>query len=312
MTIIDSIKKIFLGVIKGDDLAIKVDDGQDKLAYPSGFNSDQIALFRYMETTRVSMFITGSAGTGKTTLLRYFANHTKKKIVLTSYTGMAASQINGQTIHSLFRIPLSLGDLSKYLRSKMYRDVIAKIQTLVIDEVSMVRPDIFWFIDMVCRVSKGIDRPFGGIQLLMFGDPFQLPPVIKTEEEEFIKQKYKGVHFFNYLSKINFEFEKYELSTVVRQQDSVFIDILNRLRVGKFTKGDLDAINAQRKNSVTTDTVSLCAFKKDAETVNGNKLNSLPGDVHIFRATVLGEVNLNNCPAAETLRLKKGAKILGN
>lgn len=165
--------------------------------------------FQLIENTTECLYITGKAGTGKTTFLKYIVQNTHKKIVVAASTGIAAINAGGVTLHSLFNIPLSIQNPNDTLRGQIHEDKVrlfALLDTLIIDEISMVRPDIIDYIDRKLRFYRMIDLPFGGVQVIMFGDLYQLPPVVKSDEKNVLLQMYRGVYFSTHIFGENADF----------------------------------------------------------------------------------------------------------
>ncbi len=205
-------------------------------------------LISLLENSSVNLFVTGRAGTGKSTLLNYFREHTKKNVVVVAPTGVAALNVRGQTIHGFFKFKIGVteNDIKKLdpdsLNGKMY----AKIDTLIIDEISMVRADLFDCIEKFMRLNgKQSDQPFGGIQVVVIGDLFQLPPVVGYGEQHIFETKYESPYFFDSKSYIHGHFAIFELTHVYRQHDPVFIDILDKIRTGEADMNHVEYINKQ-------------------------------------------------------------------
>ena len=206
--------------------------------------------------TRRSLFLTGKAGTGKSTFLRYVSKHTKKKHVILAPTGIAAINAGGSTLHSFFRLPFHplLPNDSRYDRRHIketlkytgaQRKLIREVELIIIDEISMVRADIIDFIDKVLRVYTRNPEPFGGKQLLLVGDIFQLEPVLKDDERQLLQPFYPSPYFFNAKVWQQMPVVSIELRKVYRQSDPAFIAILDRIRNNTATTADLQALNAR-------------------------------------------------------------------
>ena len=202
-------------------------------------------LFRLMAQTDKRLLITGKAGTGKSTLLKYFLEHSDKSVVALAPTGLAAVSIGGQTIHKFFGFPPALLDESKVKKrgnSKIYK----AINAIVIDEVSMVRADVFDAMDLFMRMhGKHKNKPFGGVQLMLFGDLFQLPPVVRDDEKPLFQRWFKSPYFFDAKCFKNCAFQTIELTEVFRQKEKMFIEVLDKIRQGKVSHHDLSLINAR-------------------------------------------------------------------
>lgn len=275
---------------------------------------EQGKVYEKMEYTNDNLLITGKAGTGKTELLKYFKKNTKKKVILLSPTGIAALNAGGQTIHSLFRFDFGVQEKETINKEwfKHSNDMLKVVDTIILDEVSMIRPDIFEAVDLVMRNVRKCVLPFGGVQIICIGDLFQLPPVI-TDKEVYrcLKDIYGGTLFFNAPSFKEADFKIYELSHIYRQKESNFIDILNKIRVGNIT---LDILETLNKNVITSDnidhTVTLTTTRAASDTINNRKLDELPGEEFIYTAKVEGNIDKSSYPADYEIHLKVGAQII--
>ena len=211
-------------------------------------SDEQQKLFEYIESTDAHVFVTGRAGTGKSTLLTYFIENTEKSVAVVAPTGVAALNVGGTTIHSLFGFPfgvLGTVDLSKHMR-RYTREVLSAIDVLVIDEVSMVNADIMDAISRAMGIARGKRKvPFGGAQVIMFGDPYQLAPVPPREIDDinYMTENYESTWFFDAHVWRDAQLERYELIEIFRQTDGHFKDILNALRDGSVTQEMIDELN---------------------------------------------------------------------
>lgn len=292
-------------------------------------------LMELVECTNHSFFITGKAGTGKSTFIKYFKEHSTRKIVLVAPTGIAALNIGGQTIHSFFNIPpvdfLDSAKMHSINLSARAIPIIEQLDVLVIDEISMVRPDILDTIDYLLRKQKGNDIPFGGIQVLMVGDPYQLPPVITNNQLVAIRHQgrqftgtirdifnlvYKGCFFFHsrvfkkLIQKKTIDFV--ELMTVYRQNDSDFIRILNAIRVDNIQPVDLVKLN-MAVTPFAKDAICLCTTNTQALQINNQELNSLSSVAYDFIADLQGTFaspTPPSFPIQQPLQLKSGARVM--
>src|SRR3989338_3171932 len=197
-----------------------------------------------MNNSNKNIFITGKAGTGKSTLLNYFRNNTKKKITVLAPTGVAAINVEGQTIHSFFKFKpdITLNKVKKY--KGWDKEVYEKIEAVVIDEISMVRADLLDCIDKFMRLNgKNPAKQFGGVQMIFIGDLYQLPPVVTSKEKGMFISQYKGQYFFDSITFQNFEIEFVELEKIYRQKDNKFINLLNSIRNNSITQKQLESVN---------------------------------------------------------------------
>lgn len=279
---------------------------------------------RYVKYTGKSIFLTGRAGTGKTTFLKHIAQTTSKRFVVLAPTGVAAINAGGTTIHSFFQLPLCpyLPDvkelITEYQTPEKYRSlrkerikIIRTLDLLIIDEISMVRADLLDAIDMSLRRYRRNDRPFGGVQLLMIGDIHQLSPVVKENERPYISQVYPSPYFFHSKALQKLEYITIELQKIHRQRDAEFIEILNAVRENRVTHDILRRLNARvGMGRDHDDVIRLTTHNAQADHVNSAELAALPGEPVVFGATIEGEFPENSYPADENLSLKKGAKVM--
>ena len=283
-----------------------------------------------VQYTRRSLFLTGKAGTGKSTFLRYVAQNTKKKYVILAPTGIAAINAGGQTLHSFFKLPFHplLPNDSRYnvrnIRQTLkYSGVTTKLlrelELIIIDEISMVRADIIDFIDRVLRIyCRNMRQPFGGKQLLLVGDIFQLEPVVKPDEWQLLQPFYSSAYFFAAKVWQEMQLVSIELQKVYRQNDTSFIALLNRIRQNRATDADLAAINSRYSNdaapaSEAHDTalrVTLATRRDTVDWLNEQKLSELPGEPTTFDGTIRGEFPPTSLPAPMELQIKPGAQVI--
>lgn len=281
------------------------------------FNEEFSQVFEGLEYTRLSLFITGKAGTGKSTLLQYFRLKTQKNIAVLAPTGVSAINIKGQTIHSFFQFkpditPQNVGDIHI---SKKKRELFKKLDAIVIDEVSMVRADLMDCIDQTLRINgPDFDKPFGGIQMIFFGDLFQLPPVVMREEEEIFRTSFKTPFFFSAKVFQQFKFKTMYLTKIYRQKDEQFIHLLNAVRDNEVLAHHVHAFNSRYKPQHKTDPkemyISLTTTNALAERVNVQQLAQIPTRSKIYAGVVSGEFDRKSLPTAQILELKKGAQVM--
>ncbi len=277
-------------------------------------NAEFKSAFDLMEYTKECLFITGKAGTGKSTLLKYFKAHTGKKIIVLAPTGVAAVNVGGQTVHSFFKLPPRIvqKDDIKRLRD---RGLIENLDMVIIDEVSMVRSDLMDGIDYALRLNRGkMKTPFGGVQMVFFGDLFQLSPVVENEAKELLEERYPSPYFFSAKVFNDCHIKAVELSTIYRQKDDSFMELLNRVRNKEYNKEDLDKLNERvRKDATVSDkdpTVILTTTNSLANMINQDRLAKLPGKEIMFEASSSGKFEKSAYPTEESLRLKKGAQVI--
>ncbi|MCT2224845.1 ATP-dependent DNA helicase [Microbacterium paraoxydans] len=307
-------------------------------------SEEQQELFRLIEDTAEHVFITGRAGTGKSTLLQHFAWNTKKQIAICAPTGVAALNVEGQTIHSLFRLPIGLigdGDIDQ---NDATRRILNAIETLVIDEISMVNADLMDAIDRSLRQARGRrGEPFGGVQIVMFGDPYQLAPVPpRGDEARYVKDHYRSFWFFDAkvwagpstgpstgsgaqggegaLFEVDTRAELHvrELVQIHRQSDDGFKSMLNAVRYGRVTADIAGILNAQGARtppdpeSGEVPMITLATRNDIVNSINSRHLAALPGKEQTARAEVNGDFGRGEAslPAESELKLKVGAQVM--
>ena len=276
--------------------------------------------------TRHSLFLTGKAGTGKSTFLRHVASNTKKKTVVLAPTGIAAINAGGVTLHSFFHLPFHpLLPTDKRYDARHIREtlkygsdrikLLREVELIIIDEISMVRADIIDFIDKVLRIyCRNHRQPFGGKQLLLVGDTFQLEPVIKDDERQLLQPFYPSMYFFNARVWSEMPLVSIELRKVYRQKDSEFIGILDRIRTNTFNSLDLNMLNSRVGADLNLGDSSLCitlATRRDTvDYINSKHLDELAGDSITFNGSIRGEFPLSSLPTPMELEVKVGAQVI--
>lgn len=268
-----------------------------------------------MEETTKNVFITGRAGTGKSTLLTFWRGKTKKKAVVLAPTGVAALNVQGQTIHSFFRFrpDITLDKVRK--RFSKGKNIYREIETIVIDEISMVRSDLLDCVDKFIRLNgKDKTLPFGGIQMIFIGDLYQIPPVVTGKERQIFKTLYKSQYFFDAKVFAGLEMEFIELEKVYRQHDQGFIDLLNAIRNNSATEEHLEAINARFSPhfdpSIKDFFIYLTPTNKLAEEINQKQLAKIKGRLYTYHGEILGDFNLRSLPTKIDLSIKKGSQVM--
>ena len=290
---------------------------------------DALQIINY---TRRSLFLTGKAGTGKSTFLRYVADHTKKKHVILAPTGIAAINAGGSTLHSFFRLPFHpllpndtryswrhIKETLKYTGAQ--RKLIREVELIIIDEISMVRADIIDFIDKILRVYTRNPEPFGGKQLLLVGDIYQLEPVLKDEDRQLLQPFYPSSYFFNAKVWQQMPIVSIELRKVYRQSDERFIAILDRIRNNTSTPADLYALNTRVTDRPSGSdsplsalhsplTITLAARRDTVDYTNEQHLAALEGDPITFTGEIKGDFPETSLPTPMELQLKPGAQVI--
>lgn len=279
-----------------------------------------------IQYTHRSLFLTGKAGTGKSTFLRYISQTTKKKHVILAPTGIAAINVGGSTLHSFFKLPFhpllpndnrySVRNLRKTLKYNSEKiKLIKEVELIIIDEISMVRADIIDFIDKILRVyAQNMRVPFGGKQLLLVGDMYQLEPVLKEEERALLQPFYPSKFFFDAHIFREMQLICIELQKVYRQTDPLFISILDHIRTSNATQADLSILN-QRVGSNNDEAgdalaITLSTHRDTVDYINQQHLQQLPGEPTVFYGIIEGEFPENNLPTPMKLEIKTGAQVL--
>ncbi len=273
----------------------------------------------FVENTGRSIFLTGKAGTGKTTFLKTIVENSRKRPIVVAPTGVAAINAGGVTIHSFFQLPFTPYVPGSKLESKFdfgreKRKIIASIDLLIIDEISMVRADLLDAIDTVLRRFRDHYLPFGGVQLLMIGDLAQLTPVVTAEDEQILKPYYDTPYFFGSKALQQIDYVTIQLDHVYRQQEMSFIDILNQIREGHPTPEALSILNSHCKPTFIPKPeepyIRLTTHNQLANYYNDTELKKLSGRSYLFHAEISGTFPDFSYPTAETLELKQGAQVM--
>ena len=274
---------------------------------------EQRAVFEAIETTREHIFVTGRAGTGKSTLLEYLAWNTSKQLVVCAPTGVAALNVGGQTIHSLFRLPIGVIADHEIEQSAELKKLLNTIETLVIDEVSMVNADLMDTMDRSLRQARQRPRePFGGVQVVLFGDPFQLAPVPGDgDERAYFADRYRSMWFFDAHVWEEADLTIYELGTIHRQHELEFKQLLNAVRHGQVTAEMAGRLNSVGARPAPDDgAITLATTNATVTRINQSALGRLPGRVLSAVADVNGDFGGRAYPADEKLELKVGAQVM--
>ncbi|WP_281670496.1 AAA family ATPase [Segatella buccae] len=279
-----------------------------------------------IQFTRRSLFLTGKAGTGKSTFLRHIAATTKKKNIILAPTGIAAINVGGSTLHSFFKLPFhpllptdsrysprNIRDTLKYNTEKI--NILREVELIIIDEVSMVRADIIDFIDKVLRIyNRNMREPFGGKQLLLVGDIYQLEPVVREEDRKLLSPFYPDNFFFDAKIFQQMQLVSIELKKVYRQTDPVFIDILDHIRTSQIRTTDLALLNKRVGAELNTGdsklSITLSTRRDTVDYINQQQLDLLPGEATLFRGSIEGDFPESSLPTPIELYLKTGAQII--
>ena len=280
--------------------------------------------WRIVENTGMHMFLTGKAGTGKTTFLKELKRRSPKRMVVTAPTGIAAINAEGMTLHSFFQLPFAPyipdtvfnagKDAYRYRFSKEKIRIIRSIDLLVIDEISMVRADLLDAVDSVLRRYRSSHLPFGGVQLLMIGDLQQLAPVVKAEEWELLSKHYDTPYFFSSRALAETQYATIELKQTYRQTDAHFLNLLNRVRTNTADRRVLEELNRRYKPQFVPPTeeryIRLTTHNILAQNINERELGKIDRPTFVFNAVITGKFPEYSYPTDETLTLKQGAQIM--
>lgn len=288
---------------------------------------------RYVELTGVSVFLTGKAGTGKTTFLRDLAAHCPKRHVVLAPTGVAAVNAGGVTIHSFFQLPFEpyLPDVKELVTeyqmpnarkglNKTKLNIIRTLELLIIDEISMVRADLLDAVDMMLRRYRRNSRPFGGVQLLMIGDVHQLPPVVTERERPYMERVYPSPFFFNSKALQKVDYVTIELTHVYRQQDAAFVSLLNHVRDNDLDAATLAALNSRvvsgerrtesgerRSEGIP---ITLTTHNRQADAINRRHMDALKGEMRMYKAIVRGNYPDSMVPIDTLLEVREGERVM--
>ena len=289
-------------------------------------NAEMQQALQIIQFTRRSLFLTGKAGTGKSTFMRNLAATTKKKHIVLAPTGIASINAGGSTLHSFFKLPFhpllpndsrytprNIRETLKYNSEKC--KLLREVELIIIDEISMVRADIIDFIDKVLRIyNRNMREPFGGKQLLLVGDIYQLEPVIKEEERQLLCPFYPSNFFFDARVFKEMQLVSVELRKVYRQKDPLFIELLDHIRTSRVTTADLSLLNNRVNASIETPethlSITLSTRRDTVDYINEKQLSTLPGEPTIFYGSIEGDFPESSLPTPIELEVKAGAQIL--
>lgn len=273
---------------------------------------EQEELFERMENSSEHFFITGKAGTGKSVLLQYFKSKSKKKLIVGAYTGVAALNIGAQTLNSLFNLPFGLIDVSRLEAGERTKTLLRHVDAIVIDEISMVRADMLDAIDFLLRQARGNDIPFGGVQMILFGDLYQLQPIVEDKAlQQFFAHNHGGFYFFNAHVWKNVKLNIFELIEVFRQKDQSFKNLLDRIRKGEIDDSVLSAFDHRIVNTVPEEgVITLTSTNAIADNINYRRLNQIKEKTYEYASEITGKFDSSAFPADGILSLKKGAQVM--
>ena len=285
-------------------------------------NAERDLALQLVQYTNKNIFLTGKAGTGKTTFLKYVRDKVDKRMVVVAPTGVAAINAGGVTIHSFFQLPPNLYEPGTPIKREAHQlssdklNILSTLDLLIIDEISMVRADLLDEIDMALRSTRYRHRqePFGGVQLLLIGDLQQLPPVLTADEQILFSQYYPSPYFFQSRALLKSNFVCVELQQVYRQTDPTFVSLLNQVRTNSLTAQSLQLLNSRYNPDFNPSNkqayVRLTTHNKKADDINATKLKALRSKAYTFKAVIRNEFNPNSYPVEKNLVLKKGAQVM--
>ena len=294
------------------------------MTYKPSQNHELNLAENYIQYTGSHIFLTGKAGTGKTTFLHKLKKNSAKRMIVTAPTGVAAINAGGVTLHSFFQLPFGPfipgSEAHEQSRQRLFRfskekkRIIKSLDLLVIDEISMVRADLLDSVDAVLRRHRRNDQPFGGVQLLMIGDLHQLSPVAKQEDWQLLKQYYESVYFFSSHALDQAEMVTIELKHIYRQSDARFIQLLNRVRDNRLDAASIGELNQRYIENFAPENdqgyITLTTHNNSADTINKDRLSALRGKEYCFDAEVSGDFPEHTYPAPFNLVLKDGAQVM--
>jgi len=294
------------------------------MSYTTSSNHELQLASDFVQHTGCNIFLTGKAGTGKTTFLHHLKKNTAKRMIITAPTGVAAINAGGVTLHSFFQLPFGpfmpgseayeSNRQRQFRFSKEKKQIIQSLDLLVIDEISMVRADLLDAVDAVLRRHRRNDQPFGGVQLLMIGDLHQLSPVAKQEEWQLLQQYYESVYFFSSHALEQTQLFTIELKHIYRQSNPRFIELLNRVRDNRLDASAIAELNQRYIQNFTPKDdqgyITLTTHNRSAESINQTRLQALAETPHSFKAEISGDFPEHTYPTQATLQLKKGAQVM--
>ncbi|RAP36512.1 AAA family ATPase [Candidatus Marinamargulisbacteria bacterium SCGC AAA071-K20] len=286
---------------------------QDKIIMTPAF----MEVLDLMRDRKCNVFLTGKAGTGKSTLLDLFRQQASKNVAVLAPTGVAAINVRGETIHSFFRFRngITSDQARRRARSLKHPGMYQELLTIIIDEISMVRADLLDCIDVFLREVREDRRPFGGIQMIFIGDLYQLPPIVNKEELVFFNDVYDSPYFFSssVFQSMAFMYETYELDQIFRQKNPEFIEILNAIRTGVVTFEQLQKLNTRQVANYRENDegyVYLTGLNRKADEINAEKLMTIGTPVSEYRRELSGNFDVKSSPVQERLDLKIGAQVM--
>lgn len=272
------------------------------------------AAIQILEKTNESLFITGKAGSGKSSLLNYFVQNTEKNVAILAFTGLAAINVGGETIHSFFKFPLGFIDEDQIKHKNNLEFKLKSLDVIIIDEISMTRADIIDAINKSLQVNRKSDKPFGGVQMVFVGDLYQLPPIVGNDIKNVYNKYYKTPYFFSANVFKNYSLPYVNLEKIHRQKDQKFINVLNSIRERKDLNQALMILNQHigfsLKDIKDGDTICITTTNKKSQEINDYFLNKINSKLFRYECKVTGDFDEKSYPTDPILELKVGAKVM--
>ncbi len=274
--------------------------------------AEQRAVFEALENTSQNLFITGKAGTGKSLLLEYFVRYTQKQVAVVAPTGVAALNVGGQTIHSFFRLAPHLHQAGARMSvDAKTKKLLSALDVLIIDEVSMMSADLLEAISQKLQLAREDYSPFGGVQVALFGDPYQLPPVVVDPvAKQYLDHTFGGSYFFYSHAYQGANVRLWELEEVFRQKDDYFKRVLSDIRSGEINHGTIEALNKRASVPAPAECITLASTNKVVEHINRSEIAKLTGQEKTYKAVITGSLQENTFPTEENLRLRVGSQVM--
>lgn len=312
MEIIPDLAKVDIEAIKGNTAKSTSDSDAQEYEEMLQLGEEQQIAYNLLENTNTNLFITGRAGTGKSVLLKHFVRHTAKRVIVMAPTGVAAMNVFGQTLHSFFAFDHSALEPKDVVINKETAQILKHTDAIIIDEISMVRSDVMECVNRKFQLALDNNLPFGGVQLIAFGDLFQLEPIVSDlEVGKFLERNFGGHHFFFAPSVQLCDLSTFELKHIFRQKDVHFREMLNDIRYGTPSSSTIDEINNQTKDLPSDDNIlTIASTNRIVNKINENRLAALPEEIYTYKATASGDlrecIRYNN----DILTLKVGAQVM--
>ncbi len=304
--------KEYIEILKNDSIGATENDKLQENEAPLQLGEEQLFAYNLLENTSKNLFITGKAGTGKSVLLRHFVQNTSKRVLVLAPTGVAAVNVQGQTLHSFFAFDHNVLDPEKVWINVETAKILKYTDALIIDEISMVRSDVMECVNRKFQLALKNNLPFGGVQLIAFGDLFQLEPIVADKEvRKYLEQSFGGAHFFFAPAIQLSDLHTYELKHIYRQKDKYFQGLLNDIRYGSPLRSTIDEINNQT-GAIPADAniITIASTNQIVTMINSKRLSALPGEIFSFKAELSGDLRECIQYTNPILKLKVGAQVM--